>query len=287
MPPAKQIVAGVLHGLGLCAAGRRLQAAWLRPHLRILNYHDVPPSRAQAFERQVARFAERYQPVGLAELLALHAGTWHSERPGLLLTFDDGLRSHADVVAPVLERHGFRGCFFVPVGFVDTPVPEQVAWARAHQIQATDEYGDGRVALTWQDVRRLDARHVIGCHTWNHVRLRETLSPAELDREIVQARERLAAELGHEVDVFAWVGGEEWSYSAAAARVIREAGFRISMMTNNAAMRPGCDLLQLQRTNVEASFPDALVELALSGFYDLLYRGKRARVNRLTSAATA
>lgn len=287
MASRKQIVATVFHRFGLNAAGRRLLTACFSPYLRILNYHDVPPSQAQAFERQVARFAERYQPIGRAELLAQREGAWHSERPGMLLSFDDGLRSHADVVAPILERYGFAGCFLVPVGFVDANPHEQVEWAREHSIDVVDEYGDGRVALTWDDVRRLDEKHMIGCHTWDHVRLRRELSGPTLDREIVQARQRLERELGHEVDVFAWVGGEEWSYSAEAAHVIRQAGFRISMMTNNAVARPGCDLLQLQRTNIEAPFPDDLVELELSGFYDLLYLRKRQRVNRLTAARAA
>jgi sialate O-acetylesterase len=32
------------------------------------------------------------------------------------LTFDDALDCHLDVAVPLLERHGFRGTFFVPVG---------------------------------------------------------------------------------------------------------------------------------------------------------------------------
>ena len=44
------------------------------------------------------------------------------------------------------------------------------------------------------------------------------------------------------------------------------------------------DLLQLQRTNVEASDPPALVNLSLSGFFDAWYAAKRRRVNRLTEA---
>ena len=55
-------------------------------------------------------------------------------------------------------------------------------------------------------------------------------------------------------------------------------------MTNSAPIRPGCNLHQLQRTNVEASDPPALVNLSLSGFFDAWYAGKRRRVNRLTRA---
>jgi hypothetical protein len=65
---------------------------------------------------------------------------------------------------------------------------------------------------------------------------------------------------------------------------IREAGFEIAFMTNNAPIRPHADLLQLQRTNVEARHDPRFVRLSLSGLYDLLYLPKRRRVNRLTAA---
>jgi hypothetical protein len=49
-------------------------------------------------------------------------------------------------------------------------------------------------------------------------------------------------------------------------------------------VRPGCDPLQLQRTNVEADFAPALLRFQISGALDALYAPKRRRVNRLTAA---
>jgi peptidoglycan/xylan/chitin deacetylase (PgdA/CDA1 family) len=266
---------------------RLLLSAWrLRlPWARALNYHDVPPRLAPAFEEQLRFYARHFVAVGLPELDALRAGRWPHPKPGLLLSFDDGLRSHAEVVAPLLERYGFPGWFMVPVGFVDTPPGEQVAFAREHAIDCdVAPWPDGRIALSWQEIRRLDGRHVICCHTHSHRRLAASLTARDLEHEIVEARSRLEEGLGHPVRAFAWVGGEEWSYSAEAARVIRTAGFELAFMTNNAVIRPGCDPLQMQRTHVEAGFPGPLVRLSLSGFFDVLYAPKRQRVNRLTGA---
>ena len=86
---------------------------------------------------------------------------------------------------------------------------------------------------------------------------------------------------------FAWVGGEEWAYSREAAERIRAAGFEYSFMTNNAVIRPHGELLQVQRTNVEAHFEPAFLKFCLSGFYDVFYLPKRRRVNRLTSVQAA
>lgn len=263
-----------------------LQARLLGPHVRAVNYHDVPPSLADAFDAQLRGYRERFEAVGAEELDALLDGRWPHRRPGVLLCFDDGLRSHADVVAPLLERHGFPGWFMVPIDFVSTEPRSQAAFAHAHHIDVDPEdWADGRVAMSWDDIRRLDSRHLIACHGASHRRLAESLDGGELEREIVQAKARLERELGHAVETFAWVGGEEESYSAGAARVIREAGFKWCFMTNNAPIRPGTDPHQLQRSNIEADFSPALLRFTLSGFYDAMYLPKRLRVNRLTASA--
>jgi peptidoglycan/xylan/chitin deacetylase (PgdA/CDA1 family) len=256
------------------------------PHVRAVNYHDVPPSQADAFEEQLRFYAEYYRPVGRDDFERFLAGQdigLTSKQPGLLITFDDGLRSHAEVAAPLLESFGFEGWFMVPSGFVDTPVEAQADFATRQQISYAPEYADARVAMTWDQLRELDAKHVIGCHSESHRRLEANLSAQERAREIEASKSRFEAELGHAMDVFCWVGGEEWSYSAECAAGIREAGYTLSFMTNNAPILPSTNPLQLQRSNIETCMPKAVVRFNLSGLMDVLYRGKRNRVNQLTS----
>lgn len=235
------------------------------------------------FRAQLEFYAEHYRPIGRPEFDAFCAGESEEARPGLLITFDDGLRSHAEVAAPLLEEFGFPGWFMVPTEFVDAPVAEQQEFAKEHQIQFEPEYDDPRVAMTWQQICALDGSHVIGCHTASHRRLEADLNSDELELEIVRARQRLEAKLGHSLDVFCWVGGEEWSYSRSAAQTIRDAGYRLSFMTNSAPILPNENLLQLQRSNIEAAMPGSMVRFSLSGLMDLRYRGKRNRVNQLTA----
>jgi peptidoglycan/xylan/chitin deacetylase (PgdA/CDA1 family) len=279
----KQLLARLFETTGLNGALLRIQARLWRPHVRVLNYHDVPPHLAPAFEEQLRLFAEHFDPVGRSELLALQRREWRPARPGLVLSFDDGLRSHAETVAPLLDKYGFTGWFLLPVGFLETPVAEQSAYAREHRISAGHPYADGRLAMTWEQARALEVRHVLACHTMHHSRLPARLTSAELDVEIDGAKRLMEQRLGHEVEAFGWVGGEEWGYSREAAERIRAAGFRIGFMTNNALFRPGGDLLQIQRTNVEAHFPLEVARFQMTGFLDLLYLPKRKRVNRLTA----
>lgn len=273
MNPIKRALATTFQISGLNAALLGLQKRTRMPYLRAVNYHDVPEALRPAFEEQLRFYAEHFTSVGRDELLAFQAGQWRPEKPGLVLTFDDGLQSHVDVVAPALEAHGMTGWFMVPAAVVrDAPGGRQ----DAHTVK--------EATLDFAGLQQLDRNHVVGCHTWTHRRLEASLSEEERAHEIAAAKQQLEDWLGREVDVFAWVGGEEWTYSASAAQSIRDAGFRISFMTNNAVIRPGDDLLQLQRTNVEAHDPPAVARFALSGFFDLTYTGKRRRVNRLTAA---
>jgi phage replication-related protein YjqB (UPF0714/DUF867 family) len=93
--------------------------------------------------------------------------------------------------------------------------------------------------------------------------------------------------LQREVDSFCWVGGEERSYSAAAARLIRTCGYRYAFMTNSSLVRPATSPPQIQRTNIEVSWSLEIVEFQLSGIVDLLYLRKRLRVNRMTATYSA
>ncbi len=283
----KLFFARCLYWTGLEAALRGLLSAVWGRHVRVVNYHDVPLSLADNFERQLRFFLRHFVAVTPGELEALRTGEsverLHA-KPGLILTFDDGYRSHSDVVAPLLQKHGFVGWFFVPAAFPSVPAAEQVGWAHEHKIFPAEPVMGERVAMTWGEVRRLAQDHVVGCHAMHHRRLADSLTVEDLEIEIPLAKNQLEAELGGKVSSFGWVGGEEWSYSAAAADAIRQAGFRWSFMTNNAVLRPGFEPLQIQRTNIEANYPDVVTSFQVCGLLDLLYWPKRRRVNRITAA---
>ena len=282
----KHIMASLLNILGINSLGLRLQNAFLSPYIRAVNYHDVAPSQAEAFEAQLIYFKKKFDVIGPTGLEEVVSGRWDRPRPGLILSFDDGFRSHADVVAPLLERHGLTGWFMVPVGFIDEPPETQAIYARQHKIEHSHRDGtNSRIAMTWEDIRRLSKVHEVGCHSWSHRYLEESLRAEDLEVEISMAKKRLETELRREVQTFAWVGGAESSYSAAASRAISKAGFRFSFMTNNKVIRPGEPLLHLQRTNIEARDPFKLVRFQISGLLDLVYWPKRKRVNRLTRTA--
>ena len=161
--------------------------------------------------------------------------------------------------------------------------------SRSHSPAATPfcsrhSPADGRVAMNWDELRDLERRgHVVGCHTRTHHRLSADTSPQQLDDEIVAAKADLERRLGHAVEHFCWVGGEERSYSREAAERIRQAGYRYGYMTCSHPCVAGTDRLHLHRTNVESPWPLHAVRLQLCGIADWANAAKRRRVDELTA----
>jgi peptidoglycan/xylan/chitin deacetylase (PgdA/CDA1 family) len=145
-----------------------------------LIYHDVAPADArerygfpgpsagrykvspETFEAHLNAIAREGSSVGLV-----------SDQPRAALTFDDGGASAVDA-ARALERHGWRGHFFITTGRIGTPG-----------------------FLTAQEVQELaDAGHDVGSHTDTHPTYMGALPRAEVAREWRRSRERLAELLG-------------------------------------------------------------------------------------------
>lgn len=258
------------------------QVKLFSPFIRAINYHDISPAEAEQFEQQLCYFAKHFSPVNYEDLIRFHSNVWAKEKPGLVISFDDGYRSFYEVAAPLLEKYGFVGWFFISPGLIDVPVKEQREEATKHQtIPKKFNYGTPRVFLTWDQVLELDRNHVIGCHTLSHCRLRSAIPEGRLYQEIVTSKHMLEQKLEHKVPAFAWVGGEESSYSRKAADMIRGAGYQVAFLTNNSITRPCTDLHLLNRTNIESNFSMYLIRFQISGFLDLFYTFKRKRVSSL------
>ena len=90
------------------------------------------------------------------------------DRAGFLVTFDDGTLDHYVVAAPVLERNGLRGVFFVSTALLGTPGYMSVAQCRDLQ----------------------DRGHSIESHSHEH-KILVGLEPAELRAQLGSSRQIL------------------------------------------------------------------------------------------------
>lgn len=74
------------------------------------DIHGLTPSD---FEAQLDKLCDLMSPIDWPTLVAWRAGRTKIPNNVFLLTFDDGLADHFDVVLPILESRGLRGVFFV------------------------------------------------------------------------------------------------------------------------------------------------------------------------------
>jgi peptidoglycan/xylan/chitin deacetylase (PgdA/CDA1 family) len=259
---AKRKSASVFDRMGINSLGHWLQTLSFSPFIRAVNYHDIEARHADNFEKQLQFYADRFVDVKLEDLTGfLAGGKWQHNKPGIIISFDDAMRSHFEIAAPLLEKYAFTGWFFVPSTRI--------------QSGANDGY------LSVDELKSLDRNHVIGSHTQTHCRLSSDVPEEILVSEIHGSKKILEDILGHEINIFCWVGGEEFTYSKRASELAKTA-YKFGFMTNSDVICSGTDPLQLQRTNIEAENPLSLVRFQLSGLMDLAYAPKRRRVNQIT-----
>ncbi len=121
------------------------------------------------------------------------------------LTFDDSLKDHLLIAAPMLEERGWRGTFCI----------------------VTDWVGKDSKHLTWDDVRELVRRgHEIATHTKSHRNLVSLLNEGgeeEVRREIAESADKILAETG-----FAprFMFSPFVQQNETTARICRELGLR-------------------------------------------------------------
>jgi peptidoglycan/xylan/chitin deacetylase (PgdA/CDA1 family) len=88
------------------------------PRSRIVLFHGTPRRDAGILERQLRWLKRRFDIVPLRSLVAAAAAGEPLGRR-VALTFDDGLRSNAEVAYPLLHRLAIPATFYVCPGLVD------------------------------------------------------------------------------------------------------------------------------------------------------------------------
>lgn len=119
----------------------------------------------------------------------------------VVLTFDDSVKSHFTVAAPILKKYGFSATFFVTEGF----------------SFATNK----RDYMTWEEIRQLDRQGFeIGNHTRDHLPVTPK-NVSQLDEQLRGIDER-CAEMGIKKPVtFGWPGN---SFAVEALPILRKHG---------------------------------------------------------------
>ncbi len=123
----------------------------------------------------------------------------------VVLTFDDGCKSQATFVAPLLKAYGFGATFYITEGL--------------NFLTNKEAY------MTWEEVRGLhDAGFEIGNHTRHHRNVAQQ-SAVELEADLVHIDNRCEAYGIPQPKTFCYPG---YRHSEAAVEVVAEHGFHFA-----------------------------------------------------------
>ena len=238
---------------------RKLDDKYNNQYIRIINYHNTLQENKTTFEKQLQWYEQHYININYEQFrLFMRGKKLSGEKPGLMLTFDDGLAGNYNIAFPLLKKYGFTGYFMCSSDLV------------------------GKKG--YMDVNELNelirAGHIVGNHTATHHRMRECDTNEILTYEIVESKKILENMLNVNIDIFCWCGGEEEHYTSKAYKMIKSAGYMYGFMTNSYPVTSDTDRMKIQRINVEDSWPIHLVKFQVSGFMDKYFEKKRKRVNQ-------
>jgi peptidoglycan/xylan/chitin deacetylase (PgdA/CDA1 family) len=150
----------------------------------ILCYHNLGPQSkgrltlgASQFDQQMRYLkTEGYRVISLGEFIEWMQGKRQLPKRSVVLTFDDGYRAFREFAQPVLKELGFTATLFV----------------------YTDYVGAGRNALSWDDLKTLQAEGFdVQAHSKTHGDLRRATGETD-----AQYNRRMQLELAEPLQLF-------------------------------------------------------------------------------------
>jgi hypothetical protein len=196
--------------------------------LRVVNWHNTPVPERSTLRAELAWYLDRFDPV-LPEHLDrfFDTGEWPLRRPGFVAAFYDGYLNNATVAAPVCDELGLPAWFFPPTTFLSVEPEHQREYADAHDIDLVDEERhQPALAMTWDHLAAISARHVVGAHTANHVEARHVRTAEDAEREVLGPVRRIEALTGRRPPAFAWLWGAPFDGASVAGQALLQAGVR-------------------------------------------------------------
>lgn len=222
---------------------RKLAARGRSPAI-VLFWHRIADDRATPwttsnamFVRQVSWLKKRFQLVSLAE--AQHRiRRGYNHRPCVSVTFDDGYADNCRRAIPWLIEQQIPCTYFVTLQNVLEGEPFSHDLALGHHFQPN----------SMEQLRVMSQAGVeIGAHTYTHPDLASIADPHLLHREVVTAKEELAAALDRPVRYFAFPFGQHVNLSPEAFEMAKQAGYAAVCSAYGGYNFPGDDPFHLQR----------------------------------------
>jgi peptidoglycan/xylan/chitin deacetylase (PgdA/CDA1 family) len=164
-----------------------------KPEIPILCYHRIGIDRKSEYEVTPSTFE--------ADMKILADSGYHSIMPSqlydylvynkplpekpVMITFDDSRAEHFQIAAPVMEKYGFKGVFFI----------------------MTITYNKKNYMTTEQIAQLSKAGHCIGLHSWDHVMVTKYKDEFDWKKEVTDPKTKLEKIINAPVEYWAYPDG--------------------------------------------------------------------------------
>ncbi|QDL07603.1 polysaccharide deacetylase [Brasilonema octagenarum UFV-E1] len=186
----------------------------------ILMYHDILPEKQVFFDVTPEELEQHFQtlkengitPISLDQLMThLQTGMPLPEKP-VVLTFDDGYGGHYQYVYPLLKKYGYPAVFSIYTKGVGNNV--------------------GRTHVSWEQLKEMVANPLvtIASHSVTHPADLTVLPPEQIQKEVVESKATLEANLGIPIRYFTYPAGK---YNEQVASSVQAAGYDLALTMND------------------------------------------------------
>ena len=166
---------------------------YAKPEVPVLCYHRIEDGSKSEYNVSPATFAadikiladSGYHSISPAQLYDYMVYNKALPEKPVMITFDDSRVEHALIAAPVLEKNGFRGVFFI----------------------MTITYNKKNYMTKDQIAGLAKAGHTIGLHSWDHTMVIKYKGAADWQKEVIDPRKKLETIIGKPVEYWAYPNG--------------------------------------------------------------------------------
>lgn len=164
-----------------------------KPEVPVLCYHRISEGNKGDYTVSPATFSMHIKtladsgyhsisPAQLYDYLVYNATL--PENP-VMIAFDDSRIEHFEIAAPVMEKVGFRGVFFIM-----TITYNKKNYMSKDQIAVLAKGG-----------------HTIGLHSWDHTMATKYKEVADWEKQVIEPKKKLEGIVGKPVDYWAYPNG--------------------------------------------------------------------------------
>ena len=166
---------------------------YAKPEVPILCYHRISDGSKSEYRVSPATFTlhmniladsgyHSISPAQLYDYLVFNKAL--PEKP-VMIAFDDSRVEHCMIAAPVMEKYGFRGVFFI----------------------MTITYNKKNYMTKEQIAQLAKAGHTVGLHSWDHTMVTKYKEAADWQKQVVEPKKKLEGIVGKAVEYWAYPNG--------------------------------------------------------------------------------